>query len=54
MSSILNISEEELLGMIEKVLNVFKQIMAWLGILVLPEESELPKTTEAAEDPTEG
>ena len=48
MSSILNISEEEILEMVEKILNVFKQIMAWLGILVLPEESETP-TQPAAE-----
>ncbi|MBQ7638261.1 MAG: hypothetical protein IJS90_05130 [Clostridia bacterium] len=39
MDSIFNVSEEEILEMIEKVLNVFKQIMAWLGILVLPENS---------------
>jgi len=37
MDSILNISETEILELIEKILNVFKQIMAWLGILVLPE-----------------
>ncbi len=51
--TLLNISEKELLDMVEKILNVFKQIMAWLGILVLPEEDELPKqpepTTEAGE-----
>ena len=51
MSSILNISEDELLEMVEKILNVFKQIMAWLGILVLPEEDELPVSTTAAEEP---
>ncbi len=49
MDSILNISEEELMGMIEKFLNLFKQIMAWLGILVLPEEDELP-TQPSTED----
>ncbi len=48
MSSILNISEEEILEMVEKILNIFKQIMAWLGILVLPEEGEMP-TQPAAE-----
>ena len=45
--TILNISEDELMAMIEKVLNLFKQIMAWLGILVLPEEGELPTDTTA-------
>ena len=48
MDPILNISEEEILAMVEKILNVFKQIMAWLGILVLPEEGEMP-TQPAAE-----
>ena len=48
MSPILNISEEEILAMVEKILNIFKQIMAWLGILVLPEEGEMP-TQPAAE-----
>ena len=43
MNPVLNISEQELLDFIQKILTVFKQIMAWLGILVLPEESELPK-----------
>lgn len=54
MSSILNISVDELLEMVKKFLSVFKQIMAWLGILVLPEEEELPQTTEAEENSTEG
>lgn len=49
MGSILNISEEEILAMVEKMLTVFKQIMAWLGILVLPEEGEVP-TQPATED----
>lgn len=51
MDSIFNISEAEVMAMVEKFLTVFKQIMAWLGILVLPEEEELPTqpetTTEA-------
>ena len=46
MDSILNISEDEILAMVEKMLNLFKQIMAWLGILVLPEEEELPTQPE--------
>lgn len=40
MDSILNITEADILGLIEKILNVFKQIMAWLGILVLPEGND--------------
>ncbi len=53
MNPILNISEAELLDFVKKILTVFKQIMAWLGILVLPEEEELPKQP-AADDTTEG
>ena len=53
MNPILNISEAELLDFVKKILTVFKQIMAWLGILVLPEEDELPKQP-AADDTTEG
>ena len=44
--TILNISEGELLELFEKLMNVFKQIMAWLGILVLPTEDELPTQPE--------
>ena len=47
--TLLNISEDELMEMVAKLLNVFKQIMAWLGILVLPEEEELPKQPETTE-----
>ena len=43
MNPILNISEDELMDLIEKILTVFKQIMAWLGILVLPEEGQIPE-----------
>ncbi len=43
MKSILNISEDELMDLIEKFMVVFKQIMAWLGILVLPEEGQIPE-----------
>ena len=49
MDPILNISEDEILAMVEKILTVFKQIMAWLGILVLPDDGEAP-TQPAAED----
>ncbi len=55
MGSILNISEEEILALVEKMLTVFKQIMAWLGILVLPEDGELPtQPTEETTTVTEG
>lgn len=48
MDSILKISEEDILGFIERILNVFKQIMAWLGILVLPEgDKEEDEGTDA-------
>ena len=47
MNPVLNISEQELLDLVAKVLSLFKQIMAWLGILVLPEEGELPTDTTA-------
>ncbi len=43
MNPIFNISEDEIMGLIEKLLSFFKQIMAWLGILVLPEEGQLPE-----------
>ena len=43
MNPILNISEDELMDLIEKIMIVFKQIMAWLGILVLPEEGQIPE-----------
>ena len=49
MDSILNISEDELLEYIGKLLEVFKKIMAWLGILVLPEEEELPTQESTTE-----
>ena len=44
--TLLNISEDELLDLAKKLMTIFKQIMAWLGILVLPEEEELPQTVE--------
>lgn len=37
---VLGISENYILSLIEKILSVFKEIMGWLGILVLPEEGE--------------
>ena len=51
MNPVLNITEDELMAMIEKILGLFKQIMAWLGILVLPEdETELPVQPSAEND----
>ncbi|MCH5199229.1 MAG: hypothetical protein J1E34_10040 [Oscillospiraceae bacterium] len=46
MDSILNISEADILAFIENILNVFKQIMAWLGILVLPEKKDEGETAD--------
>ena len=52
MNSVFNISEQDILDLVEKLLQVFKQIMAWLGILVLPEEGEYDgyPTTTSSED----
>ena len=33
-------SMEDLLGVLAKIMNAFKQIMKWLGILVLPEDED--------------
>ena len=35
---VLNISVDDIIGVIQKVLVAFKKVMEWLGILVLPEE----------------
>lgn len=45
---ILGISAEQILDFIEKVLGAIKKVMAWLGILILPEE----ETTGSAEETT--
>ena len=34
----LDVSINDIMGVVQKLLNAFKQLMAWLGILVLPEE----------------
>ncbi|MBR5410542.1 MAG: hypothetical protein IK104_07700 [Clostridia bacterium] len=39
-SPVFDISESEILGVIQKLLETFKKVMQWLGILVLPEEGE--------------
>lgn len=37
---VLSISIDYILELIEKIFTVYKEVMAWLGILVLPEEGE--------------
>ena len=37
-SPVLNVSIEDILGVFQKVMEAFKKVMEWLGILVLPEE----------------
>ena len=37
-SPVLNVSIDDILGVIQKMLTAFKKVMEWLGILVLPEE----------------
>ena len=33
-------SLNDVLGVLQKIMNAFKQLMGWLGVLVLPDESE--------------
>ena len=35
---VLNVSIDDILGVVNKMLVAFKKVMEWLGILVLPEE----------------
>lgn len=37
---VLSISIDYIVELVQKILTVYKQIMAWLGILVLPEEGD--------------
>ena len=37
-SPVFNVSIDEIIGVIQKMLIAFKKVMEWLGILVLPEE----------------
>ena len=37
-SPVLNVSIDDILGVVQKILEAFKKVMEWLGILVLPEE----------------
>ena len=49
-------SMNDLLGVLEKIMSAFKQIMAWLGVLVLPDEEDkkyYPGATTAADEPVE-
>ena len=39
---VLNISVEDIMGVVQKLLDAFKKIMEWLGILVLPTEEQKP------------
>ncbi len=44
-------SMEDLLGVLAKIMNAFKQVMGWLGILVLPEDEDKKYyPTKATED----
>lgn len=36
----INVSIDEILSVFTKVLEALKQLFAWLGILILPEEGE--------------
>ena len=52
---ILNITSDQVLDFIEKVLGAIKKVFAWLGILVLPEDGEYDYPTETpTEDPAIG
>lgn len=37
-SPVLNVSIDDIIGVVQKLLVAFKKVMEWLGILVLPEE----------------
>ncbi len=37
---ILQISVDDIMGVVQKLLDAFKKVMEWLGILVLPTEEE--------------
>ena len=53
----LGFSMNDILGVLGKVLSAFKQVMAWLGILVLPEPGEYddyPEYKTTAQDPEAG
>ena len=37
---VLNITVDDIMGVVQKLLDAFKKVMEWLGILVLPTEEE--------------
>ncbi len=37
---VLNISVDDIMGVVQKLLDAFKKLMEWLGVLVLPEGDE--------------
>ena len=37
---ILYISIDDIMGVVQKILDAFKKLMGWLGILVLPDEDQ--------------
>ncbi len=37
---VLNISVDDIMGVVQKLLEAFKKVMEWLGILVLPTEDQ--------------
>lgn len=47
---IFNFTQEDILGLIEKILAAIKKVFAWLGILVLPEDGEYDYPTEPSTD----
>ena len=50
---VLDVSIDKILELVTKLLSIFKKVMAWLGILILPEEGEYDypdSTTKSAEE----
>ena len=37
---VLSISIDDIMGVVQKLLDAFKKLMEWLGILVLPDEEQ--------------
>lgn len=37
---VLKVSVEDIMGVVQKLLDAFKKVMEWLGILVLPNEDQ--------------
>ena len=53
MDAIFNISEAQIMDFVTQLLTVFKKLMAWLGILVLPDEGELPTQPTSETEPAD-